>query len=150
VEYQRQTLKGYSHLWFHELHKNYGPVVRFSPNQLSFIEPEVWKDVYGHRASAFIKDLKYFYGPDSFGTPTGIIRADNVGHARQRKLVSHAFSDKALRDQEQLLKGYVGILIGQLKGIALASKDTDLVKWYNFTTFDIMVCWPSLNCARKC
>lgn len=98
--------------------------------------------MYGHRASSFTKEVKYFYGPDAYGSPTGIIRADNVSHGRQRKLVSHAFSDKALRDQEQLLKGYVGILIGQLKGTASGSKETDMVKWYNFTTFDIMVRAP--------
>lgn len=30
------------------LHKKYGPVIRFSPNELSYINPEAWKDVNGH------------------------------------------------------------------------------------------------------
>jgi cytochrome P450 len=141
IEYQRQLLKGYNHLWIRDLHKKYGPVVRISPNLLSFTEPEVWKDVYGHKATSFNKELKYFYGPDPYGQPGGLLRADNVNHARQRKLVNHAFSDKALKDQEYLLKGYVEILVEQLKRIATQKNgDTvDLVKWYNFTTFDIMV-----------
>jgi cytochrome P450 len=140
LEYQRQTLKGYTHTWLHDLHEQYGPVVRFSPNVLSFIEPDVWKDVYGHK-NTFMKELRYLYGPDAHGNPPGILRADNVNHARQRKLVSHAFSDKALRGQEQLLKGYVETLVEQLTKIATdqTGGKTDLVKWYNFTTFDIMV-----------
>jgi cytochrome P450 len=148
-------LKGASHLWLHKLHKRYGPVVRFSPNVLSFVEPEIWKDVYGHRAtSSFKKELQYFYGPDAYGSPAGLVRSDNANHARQRKLVSHAFSDKALRSQEQLLKGYVEILVEQLKKTATTTsqygQETDLVKWYNFTTFDIMVRCFSSNVFLDC
>jgi cytochrome P450 len=151
IEYQRQTLKGYSHLWIHDLHKKYGPVVRFSPNVLSFIEPEVWKDVYGYKATSFHKEVQFFYGPDAYGSPPGIVRADNISHARQRKLVSHAFSDKALKEQEYLLKSYVETLVEQLKKIATAKDggQADLVKWYNFTTFDIMVsAFTLLECAQ--
>lgn len=111
--------------------------MRIAPNELSFIEAQVWKDVYGHRATAFMKD-KEFYGPDSFGSPVGIIRADNVAHARQRKLVSHAFSDKALREQEQLLKGYAALLVRKLNEAIKKDDKVDIMSWYNFTTFDIM------------
>lgn len=128
IIYQRQILKGYSHLWLQGLHKQYGPVVRIAPNELSFIEPEVWKDVYGHRASAFVKTAE-FYGPDAHGSPPGIIRADNESHARQRKTVSHAFSDKALKDQEQLLKGYVGLLVEKLRGVADGGLQSNIVEW---------------------
>jgi cytochrome P450 len=139
LEYQRQILGGYSHIWIHELHKKYGPVVRLSPNVLDYTDPEVWKDVYGHKASSFTKDLENFYGPDSYGNPAGLLRADNVSHGRQRKQVSHAFSDKALRDQEELLKGYVNTLVEQLEKIAKTGEKINMVKWLNFTTFDIMV-----------
>ncbi|XPS71817.1 hypothetical protein M3J09_003994 [Ascochyta lentis] len=137
IVYQRQVLQGYSHLWIQTLHARYGPVVRIAPNELSFIEPEVWKDVYGHRASAFVKTAD-FYGPDAYGSPPGIMRADNVSHARQRKTVSHAFSDKALKDQEQLLKSYVALLVEKLTGMANKDLPLNIVEWYNFTTFDIM------------
>ncbi|KAF3035061.1 hypothetical protein E8E11_005068 [Didymella keratinophila] len=98
---------------------------------------KVWKDVYGHRASAFTKNHT-FYGPDAYGTPVGILRADNVSHARQRKTVSHAFSDKALKDQEDLLKKHVSLLVEKLKGVTAGQLRANIVEWYNFTTFDIM------------
>ena len=28
------------------LHANYGPVVRIAPNELSYIEPQAWEDIY--------------------------------------------------------------------------------------------------------
>ncbi|KAF1923390.1 cytochrome P450 monooxygenase [Didymella exigua CBS 183.55] len=134
---QKNLLRGRLHLWTQDLHRQYGPVVRLSPNELSFIDPDVWKDVYGHRASAFTKSLSS-YGPDVHGNPPGILRAENADHARQRKTVSHAFSDKALREQEELLKSYVSLLVEKLQGIAAGQLQADLVQWYNFTTFDIM------------
>jgi cytochrome P450 len=133
----KHNLSGDFHLFLHKLHLKYGPVVRYAPTEISYIEADVYKDVYGHRASSFQKSF-IFYGPDSFGSPPGIIRAENVAHARQRKLVSHAFSDKALREQESLLKGYVDLLIGKLKERGSKGEKVDMVKWYNFTTFDIM------------
>lgn len=103
-------------------------MVRLSPNELSFIEPEVWKDVYSHRASTFTK-TRSFYGPDAYATPVGILRADNVNHARQRKTVSHAFSDKALKDQEDLLQKHVTLLVEKLRGVAAGQLQTNIVEW---------------------
>ena len=128
IIYQRKSLQGYCHLWIQELHKRYGPVVRIAPNELSFIKPEVWKEVYGHRASAFAKSAA-FYGPDAYGNPPGILRADDVSHARQRKAVSHAFSDRVLKDQEQLLKGYVELLVERFEGLAASGKQINIVEW---------------------
>ncbi|KAF3004318.1 hypothetical protein E8E13_009274 [Curvularia kusanoi] len=137
LAYHRKVLQGQTHKWVHDLHKRYGPVVRIAPNELSFNEADVWKDVYGHRASSFQKAF-VFYGPDIHGNPPGILRADNASHARQRKMVSHAFSDKALRSQEQMLKGYAGLLIQKLRDVAASNSPANIVEWYNFTTFDIM------------
>lgn len=133
---EKQILQGNIPKWLNELHTQYGPVVRYAPNELSFIDPGVWKDVYGHRATSFTKDPG-LYGPDSFGSPAGLMRSDNSNHARQRKLVSHAFSDKALKDQEGLLKTHVGLLIDKLDELAAENVPANMVDWYNFTTFDV-------------
>ena len=78
------------------------------------------------------------YGSDGYGSPPGLIRSDNTAHARQRKLVNHAFSDKALIEQEDLFRGYVELLVAKLKEVGARGAKADIVKWYNFTTFDIM------------
>jgi cytochrome P450 len=79
-----------------------------------------------------------FYGPDFYGNPPGILRADNASHAQQRKLVSNAFSDKALKEQEQILKGYAKLLVKQLAKASEQHEFIDIVRFYNYTTFDIM------------
>lgn len=61
--YHRQILSGYKHLWLQKLHEKYGTVVRVSPNVLSIIEPDAWKDAYGYKTPSFAKDVKGTLGP---------------------------------------------------------------------------------------
>jgi cytochrome P450 len=87
VYFQKKTADGVLPFWLHELHQQYGPVVRYAPNEVSFTDPDVVKEVYSHRGMVFEKQTD-FYGPDSYGNPPGLIRSDKVAHARQRRLVS--------------------------------------------------------------
>ena len=38
---------------------------------------------------------------------TNILTGDRATHTRHRRLLSHAFSEKALREQESILQGFV-------------------------------------------
>jgi cytochrome P450 len=67
-----------------------------------------------------------------------ILLANDANHSRHRRLLSHAFSEKALRGQEGVLNHYLDLLIQQLKTKADSGEVVNLVQWYNFTTFDII------------
>jgi cytochrome P450 len=62
---------------------------------------------------------------------------DDADHSRYRRLLSHAFSDKALREQEPLIKKYVDLFISRLHENS-KNGSQDIVSWYNFVTFDII------------
>lgn len=120
-----------------DLHSIYGPVVRIRPDELSFITADAWKDIYGARAAL----------PKAGGIPKRA--SDHVeslfsavkleDHGRMRKNLNPGFSEKALRQQEPQIMGYVNLLIQRLKD---HSQDgpLDICSWYNFTTFDIIGC----------
>lgn len=120
------------------LHDQYGPVVRFTPNDVSFISADAFKTIYGHKTSGaktFEKDLRAYRQ----GRPApNLIVANHEDHKRQRKLLSHAFSHKALREQEGLLKHYVDLFINRLTQKAREGTNVDMVAWYNFATFDLI------------
>lgn len=131
------SLNGTLTRWLKELHDRYdSDVVRTGPNELSFNGPSAWKDIYAHRQGHrnFQKDLTLFAGID------GIITANDADHARIRRLLGHAFSDKALREQEPLLQSYVATLISglhrQVQGPGKGK--VNLVDWFNWTTFDVI------------
>lgn len=140
-----------------EFHEKYGPIVRYSPNGLSFTSSEAWKDIYGFHDQAPIKDPS-FYGLIHLSRDRShsIFTAGRDQHLRARKALSYAFSERALREQEPFVKAYVDLLVQRLKELAAtagpsASTTVDLVEWYNFTTFDIigdLAIGQSFNCLR--
>jgi len=119
------------------LHKQYGEIVRIAPDELSYCSAEAWKDIYGHRQGhpQMQKDPLTFSKPANL--PPSIITADDATHARYRRLISNAFSEKAMREQEPLIQTYVDLLIQRLRENC-GDKPIDMVKWYNWTTFDIL------------
>lgn len=113
-------------------HEKYGEAVRFCPDEVSFITAQAWKDIYGHGRRQLPKVLS------SASNASDIISANDVDHTRFRKSLSHAFSAKGLQAQEPILTGYVDKLVERLKGVAESQTPTDMVKWYNLTTFDLI------------
>lgn len=125
----------YPHL-IKKLHDKYGTVVRTGPNQLSYCSATSWKDIYGHVAGRkqFLKSD--FYDDD---TPKNVVNTrDPHQHGKMRRLLSNGFSAKALAEQEILVHQYVDKFIGQLNVYATGKQGEEMVKWYNFTTFDII------------
>ncbi|OBT98661.2 hypothetical protein VE01_03550 [Pseudogymnoascus verrucosus] len=136
----------------HQLHTTYGDVVRIAPDELSFTNADAWKDIYSHRQGhqPMNKDMS-FYNTPSNGAHS-LITANRADHSRQRRLIAHAFSDKALREQEPLIKGYVDLLIQRLHERS-STGPLDMVAWYNWTTFDLigdLAFGESFGCLENC
>ncbi|THX69009.1 cytochrome P450 [Aureobasidium pullulans] len=118
-----------------DMHKRYGPIVRVAPNELSFIDEAAWKDIYGIKNNNPKDETQYPFSPE---TKKSLILANDEDHHMQRKMFLPAFSARALRDQNDLLSGYVVELVRVLDEKRKTGESVDLVKYYNFTTFDIM------------
>ncbi|KAI1866811.1 uncharacterized protein JN550_007358 [Neoarthrinium moseri] len=123
-----------------DVHRKYGDVVRIAPNELSFSSVQSYFDIYGHAGSKsraegrFLKTEFYDLGAPRINT----VR-DPVVHARQRKALSHAFSAKALRDQEDVVQQYVDLFVKQLTRLGSAGKKAiEATEAYNWLTFDII------------
>lgn len=96
------------------------------------------KTIYGHKTSmarTFQKE-EFLYKP--VRGQTDIINANTEDHRRFRRLLAHAFSDRALRGQEEIMQHYVDKFIFHLTELAHQDAAIDIVRWYNFTTFDII------------
>ena len=66
-----------------------------------------------------------------------ILAADNADHTRIRRLLNHAFSEQALRSQEDIINSYITLMISKLRKRASSDSRIDIMKYLNFTTFDI-------------
>ncbi|KAK8069896.1 hypothetical protein PG994_006512 [Apiospora phragmitis] len=119
-----------------KLHVKYGPIVRVTPDRL-FLEGTVgYPEAFARRPD----EEEYAKIPETYGyaKPIGIMIAERDDHRRQRRLLSHAFSEAALAGQEAYIQYYVNLLMARLKERAETGAPVDMVRWYNFTTFDII------------
>ncbi|CAH0024953.1 unnamed protein product [Clonostachys rhizophaga] len=138
LPYVYHITKGDWHTTLDALHKRYGPVVRYGPNDVAFTSAEAFKKIYGSKIATertFEKDPRMYKKrrPESH-----ILNANNEDHRRFRKLLSHAFSEKALREQGDIIQHYVDMFISQLTDQARAGNTIDMVSWFNFATFDLI------------
>ncbi|KAK5728388.1 hypothetical protein LTR15_001524 [Elasticomyces elasticus] len=134
----RQQLGGRFPLLVHDLHVKHGEIVRIAPNELSFSGAAAWKDIYGFRNGLPENRKDPGENTDADHRHPTIINADRQTHGELRKLLSNAFSDKTLKGQEPVLLHYVDLLIERLKEEAAKEPVMDLVRWYNYVTFDII------------
>ncbi|KAI9717576.1 MAG: hypothetical protein M1828_007137 [Chrysothrix sp. TS-e1954] len=122
--------------WTWRLHENYGEIVRTGPESLSFTGETAWRDIYAHRQGvpAF---PKYMSVPPPGGAHSITTTPSEADHSRMRRLLAHAFSDKALREQEPLIKSYVDLLMQRLREQP-RDRYVNMVRWLSYTTFDIV------------
>ncbi|KAK1638560.1 cytochrome P450, partial [Colletotrichum phormii] len=135
--YHSQT--GRFHYAIQEQHRKHGPVVRVSPNELSFATVESWKAIYGHRvagAPPVIKSELYdIYGAGFKSLCIGSER-DPHKHGQMRKMLSAAFSTKMLLDQEDIITKTVDAFVHRLGEDGFKSEGLNMTKWFEMIAFD--------------
>jgi cytochrome P450 len=125
------------------LHDRYGPVLRVGPNELSFNSPQAFQDIYKTRPGRpqYAKDPN-FYGSALNPVANSIVGSiDDKNHSRLRRLWADAFSERALRANEEVILHYSDLLIQRLrertgKGEKHQHK-ADLKEWFNYIAFDV-------------
>ncbi|KAK1656312.1 cytochrome P450 [Colletotrichum phormii] len=120
-----------------EIHETYSGAVRVAPNELSYIQPQAWKDILGRPLkSEMAKDLRFF-GGENFGRDS-LVTTRPEDHTRQRRIFTHAFSNTALKAQEPLLVDYANQMVKAMGSLADHQRSVNIVDLYNFATVDIM------------
>ncbi|KAH6612218.1 cytochrome P450 [Chaetomium sp. MPI-SDFR-AT-0129] len=126
---------------------HYGPVVRIGPDHVSYTDPRAWRDIFGHRAGEGLQGreenpkARLFYAAQIIereGDVPNILTADREEHGRLRRAVAAGFSERAMREQEDSIKGYVDLLVERLRGQSERGNEVDMATWYNWTTFDVV------------
>ncbi|OAL05172.1 cytochrome P450 [Phaeosphaeriaceae sp. SRC1lsM3a] len=124
-------LRGRLPFWQKACHDKYGPIVRIAPNELSFDEERAWKDIYGSRPGHknFQKDPIHVGSIAAVHGASTITMANDMDHARQRRALSHAFSTKALLEQEYIVMNYVNVFSDRMREFANGDGNDDFRFW---------------------
>ena len=122
--------------WTTELHLKYGEVVRVQPDELTFVTASAWRDIYQNRPQLPKPELGAFKPANGVRPIVGLTNTND--HTRVRRILSPAFSDRALKEQEYILKSYTDLLIKRLAEVSKNGNEVDICNWYMFTTFDVI------------
>lgn len=123
---------------------NLGKFVRFGPNSISINSNTALKKIYGFDSTVRKSDFYSVFPPtkDTFNTHSSI---DKAAHARKRRVLSHAFSDSAIKQMERYILANIRTFCDSLG--AAPSNDSEkkgwsvgqnMADWCNYLTFDIM------------
>ncbi|TIC89609.1 Isotrichodermin C-15 hydroxylase [Colletotrichum higginsianum] len=133
-------LKGKQPYELLKLHQKYGPVVRVAPNELSFNTAQSWKDIYDKRKGHETFTKSDFYDGGNFAAEAHSIVSvrDPEEHARMRRYLRDAFSDRSLREQEHLITELINSFVNKIGELGDKPSGIDIVMWFNLVTFDII------------
>lgn len=115
------------------------------------MDSQAWQDIYGHNKSklSFPRNpLWYRAAPNGAHT---ILSAGNEDHARIRRTLAHAFSERALKSQEHLFGAYIDMLVDRLAK-NVNGGPVNILDLFHFTTFDIagdLEFGESFNCLQS-
>lgn len=134
------SLSGRLHIAIQKQHNQYGPVLRISPNELSFASVSSLKSIYGHRSdgkAAVLKSEHYDMLGAGFGAPSIGSERNPHDHNEMRKSLSSALSQKAATDREGIVHGLIDKFILRLESHGVETK-INLTHWYDYLTLDIL------------
>ncbi|KAF2466934.1 cytochrome P450 [Lindgomyces ingoldianus] len=143
--------RGSRHLEFQRCHEKYGPYVRMGPNFLSINTSTALKSIYGFRANVKKADF-YTAFPANKKTVNVHSSIDKMQHARKRRVMSHAFSDAAIKNLEKYIlanvrtacrllgerSGNVSVGGVEKSGLGGWKEEWNVANWCNWLVFDIM------------
>jgi hypothetical protein len=114
-----------------------GPVVRYSPNGISFNTAAALQDIYGLKSNC-AKGKFYTFFPHQEKEPKVYNVHSEVNkelHSQRRSILSHAFSDKALRSMEGYMLDNIRILT---RILGSDPQPHNMAQRFDHLTFDVL------------
>ncbi|EZF25493.1 hypothetical protein H112_02222 [Trichophyton rubrum D6] len=128
------TLRGQRAQFRLHLHRKYGDVVRIASDELSFAHGQGWKEIYGTSANA--RGTRAIRGVEEEGGANSVVTANGDVHTRQKRLMTIAFSEKSLKENEATFVKYADKLVQRME--ESRGSPMNMSDWYNFMTFDVI------------
>jgi cytochrome P450 len=136
LPYIRLALRGEWAWRVLEWHKQYGPVVRVGPREISYISEGAWNDIYkaAKGEPQLLKDLP------SADQSNGLFNnADDAQHQALRKTLSPVLSERGIRARESLFVKHVNSFMALLKDVASEeAAGFDIVPYFKMVAMDVI------------
>ncbi len=114
-------------------------MLRIAPDELATTLPSAWKELYASRP-LLLKDP--YSQTSALNGSHSLFTAEGDTHRRLRAVLSHSFSNKALRSQAEIIERYADQFIARVRRESSQSHSlngttaVDLTKLYGYAAFD--------------
>lgn len=131
--------KGTQHWNLYELHRKYGDFIRWGPDSISVNNVEALEPIYGAKAN--VKKSSWYNAFNSISIFSAI---DKKVHARKRRIMSHAFSEQAVRQVQPYIVRAIRVWSTALgDGMSDEKEDAwsipkDMRVWAAYAIFDAL------------
>ncbi len=118
-------------------HEKYGPAIRVAPDQLSFNDPTVLKEIYGH-GSGMPKTT--FYAGGHFTQYDNLFsQRDKTQHSGRRSLLAKAFSQNAIMTHLPTMQSNCNIVMNHWSRLSDGGKSSvDVYHWVHWFALDVV------------
>lgn len=120
-----------------ELHRVYGPVVRFSPYELHFADPSAYVDIYTNGGTRFTKDPRLYMVMHE--DQSSLCFIDPREAKTRRDIIAPMFSRKSILQLEQTVTAKVNALVRKVLIYEATGEPVDMHRAYRSATLDIIL-----------
>ncbi|KAF2147767.1 putative P450 monooxygenase [Myriangium duriaei CBS 260.36] len=139
-EFYFDVVKNGSYIWkIKELHEQYGPIVRVSPDELHVADPEFYEEIYTSSARKRDKDPRF---TGSMGVVPGgeaaFWTAPHALHRIRREALNNYFSTAKIAGIQPLLETKIGQLCDRFEEYAKQGRVLNLNDGFNAFSMDVI------------
>jgi len=132
------TFRGHTEQDYIDLHKRYGPIVRNTPNQLTFSSPEAARQILSPGKGFHKTDFYWVFPP--YNNPDIFTEVSEAKHAILKKFAGPAYSLASFQALVPCIEDTERLFCAKLDAFAESSSDTiiDLGTWLHYFAFDVL------------
>lgn len=139
----RHTTKLDRHVWLLQLQEQYGPTFRYRPNAVVMNSPSAYKTIFGNKGNVKKTESYYRAFPHNIKITNTWNCTSIETHARKRRVLNNAFSDRALRGMEPFVHSNTDRWLDIIKeqtsqGSGGWTKPLNMAQEVNYLVFDIL------------
>lgn len=121
-----------------EVHKKYGNVVRIAPNELSIVDKDASKQLFGHGTTSTKTHWYATFDPPMPDVTSLFSTCDKKYHAFLRKRISGAYAMSSILKYEVFIQQSLNELFQKFKSHSESEGVVDIAEWTNAFAFDVV------------
>ncbi|KAI0970592.1 cytochrome P450 [Xylaria arbuscula] len=116
--------------------KKYGNIVRVAPNELAFITPQAFTDIYDSHTNGYEHFPKTDFMDLGLGDNGLSWEMDPIKHHTDAKKVASAFSTRSIKAKEPTIHKYIDAFIERMRDIGERGDGIELKTWTGWIAMD--------------